>query len=304
MKKLLITGAGGFVGSALTAMASASWETHAVYHTLPAKTGPTYESHQLDIADEIETDELICAVHPDVIIHCAAAGQFDYCFQHREAAERTNISGTGNIASAVEKTNAKMIYLSTDLVFDGDRGMYAENDVPEPCCVYGQTKFGGEKILASVCSDYCIARIALLYGSSRTGNTSFTETIADTLERGDQIRLFTDEYRSPLYVANLCEILLELAQRDDLKGLFHICGNERMSRFDFGLKLAETFGFDENLVVPVAMDEFRFKDKRPKDCSMQNRRASTALETKIMSVSDGLGDMRRIRKSGKSYIPD
>ncbi len=182
------------------------------------------------------------------------------------------------------------------------KSVYSETDIPDPCCVYGKTKFGGEKCV--VCSDYCIARIALVYGRSLSPKKCFTETIADTLEKGNQIRLFTDEYRSPIYVRDLCGILLEMAGRRDLKGLFHVCGHERISRFDFGRKLARIFGCDENLVVPVSMNEFRFMDKRPKDCSMKNRDLSAVLKTEIMGISDGLKDMRHIRLSDKRDVTD
>ncbi|MGA1824708.1 MAG: SDR family oxidoreductase [bacterium] len=292
MESLLITGGSGFLGGNLAAMAFPCWETYATYCHSPMSYGRFKGIYPLDITDKEAVKKIIFTISPRVIIHTAALSKFDACAENRTIAWEVNVEGTRNIALAARQTNSRMIYISTDLVFGGDRGYYAEHDIPDPICYYGATKLAGEQAISSLCSNYCIVRTALIYGRSANSSRCFTETMIDHLQKGKMLRLFVDEYRSPIYSTNLCALLLELAARDELQGIYHLCGPERVGRFDFGIKLAEVFGFDAQYIVGTSVHNGTFKDKRPKDCSMHNKKASRFLQTKCMDIKDGLLHMK------------
>lgn len=291
MESLLITGGSGFLGGNLALMAPNCWKTFISYHLNPISYQKLYTALHLDVTDRDETERIVSEIKPKVIIHTSAVTSFDYSAEHREVAWNINVKGTENVVSASEKVGSRLIYLSTDLVFDGNKSFYSEEETPVPICFYGKTKLEGEKIVSSISSNYCIARTALIFGQSQNSSKCFTETMIDNMDKGKEVRLFVDEYRTPINVENLCDILLEMAERKDLQGLYNICGRERLSRYEFGLKLAGVFGFNRELLIPNSTDNFSFKDKRPKDCSMKNKRAVNALDSSFWSIEEGLVKM-------------
>jgi dTDP-4-dehydrorhamnose reductase len=288
---LLITGGSGFVGGHLARMASSRWNTYVTYHKTPIE-GLT-NIVELDITNSEATKKIISDLKPKTIIHTAAFAKADYCIEHQNAAWQANVIGTKNILLAAEQVgNVRVIFISTDLVFQGNKSLYSEKNLPTPLCYYGKIKLEAEKIVSKISSNYCIARTALIYGWSLNSSKVFTETMINQLRQGNQVRLFIDEYRTPIYIKNLCAILLELAHRDELQGLYHICGSTRLSRFEFGLELATIWGFDKKLIVPTSVDNFRFKDFRPKDCSMSHKKAESVLKTRFWNIREGLTDMK------------
>ena len=152
-----------------------------------------------------------------------------------------------------------------------------------------------DEIVSSFSTNYCIARTSLIFGWSFNTSKSFVECLIDDLYRGKYYRGFVDEYRSPIYIKNLGEILLELAEREKLQGLYHICGSERLSRYDFALRLCDCFGFNKKLLKPVSVKDYLFLDKRPKDCSMKNEKAKGILRTTISDIGTGLTHMKKCR---------
>jgi len=289
MDSLLITGGSGFLGGHLAAAEPVN--TFVTYHKTPL-SGLT-NVVELDITNSEATKRVIADLKPKTIIHTAALANMDFCVEHQDAAWQVNVIGTKNLVLAAEQVNARVIFMSTDLVFQGDKSFYSENDVPTPLCYYGKTKLEAEKLVSKISSNYCIVRSALIYGLSVNSSQVFTETMINQLRQGNQVNLFVDEYRMPIYIKNLCAILLELASRDELQGLYHICSPTRLSRFEFGLELADIWGFDKKLIVPTSVDNFSFKDFRPKDCSMSHKKAESVLKTRFWNIREGLIDMRQ-----------
>ena len=293
MERLLITGGSGFLGGNLAAIATSCWETYVTYHSTPILKRRFGVALHLDIRNKDEVESILCELSPKVVIHAAALTDLDYCAEHQKAAWEINVRGTENVALAAEHVKARLIYVSTDSVFKGDEGLYSEDDLPEPLGYYGQTKLEGERIVSSLSSNYCIARASLLYGWSLNSSRCFTETMINDLRNKREVKLFVDEYRTPMYVKNLCEMFLELAARDELQGIFHIGGSQRLSRFEFGLRIAQEFGFNEKYINPVSVKTFPFVDKRPRDCSMRNEKAASILKAKFWSIEQGLKDMKQ-----------
>lgn len=290
--RILITGGSGFLGGHLLASAGARWKTYSSSHTSRVWCPADCAVVELDIVDEAEVMGTIRAIAPHVVIHAAALANWGLCARDPEAAWRTNVRGTQNVTQAAQAVGARLIFLSTDLVHDGRRGYYGEQDPAHPIGVYGRTKLEAESIVSSLCANYCIVRMSLAYGITCNESRCLLEKTAEALRQGKAVHLFRDEYRSPIYVENAAEILMEIALRDELQGLFNLCGPDRLSRLDLGLKLAEVFGLDRGLIIPSDSDQFPGKDKRPKDCSLNNAKAAGVLQTKFLTVDAGLERMR------------
>lgn len=253
----------------------------------------SHNSFRLDIRRKEDCLEVIKLVKPDVVVLLAAISKLGHCFNDQELAWETNVNGAENIALLSRETNARVVYISTDLVFDGKKSFSSEGEAACPVCYYGKTKLEGEKKVLSVKGTNLVLRASLLYGLSRNGSNCFTETIIDELRKGNEIRLFTDEFRTPLFIDDLCSIIYFALQRNDLCGIFHAGGPERMSRYEFGMKVAEIFDLDKNLIVPVSLRDLPVgEDKRPVDCSLDSSALWNKIPFEMTGLKEGLLRMK------------
>jgi dTDP-4-dehydrorhamnose reductase len=255
------------------------------------RSPPLHEAVRLDIRDREQVCRVLADLAPAAIIHCAALVDFDRCAVDRTLAWDLNVRGTEHLARAAREIGARFVYVSTDLVFRGDRGDYTEQDEPEPICEYGKTKFAAERIVGALCPDAVIARPALIYGFGANGRTCFAERLLQNLRNGEPVNLFQDEYRSPIDLPTLCEQLLALAA-SELQGIYHLGGPERLSRFEFGWRLAEAFGLDPAPIRSASYRDHDFVDPRPADCSLRSEKAARALHLPCPSLTESLQAMR------------
>jgi dTDP-4-dehydrorhamnose reductase len=287
-KKILITGVSGLLGSKMAYLFSreTSWETLGTYNRnridIPASM------HKTDLANEKEVNKLVSSINPDVIIHTAALTGVDYCETHKEEAWRVNVDGTRNIAEIAEKINAKLIYISTDYVFDGEKGMYKENDQTHPVDYYGETKLEGEKVVKETCDGYLIVRPSVLYGWNPV-KLNFVTWMIKELKEGNKINIVKDQFNTPTLADDLAELILEMIKKEAL-GIFHTSGSERISRFDFALKIAGIFELNKNLIKPTTSDKLNWIAKRPMDSSLDVSKISRIR--KPLNVEDSLRRMR------------
>lgn len=237
-------------------------ELHGTFHTNPPNMKG--ELYRLDITQKNSVLDLVSKISPDVSILTSAFTNVDGCEKERETAYKVNVAGPENVAMACERTGSKLIHISTDYVFDGKKGLYTERDSPNPISYYGKTKLLGEEKVKEVLEDYVIARTSVIYGME---NKNFATWIIDELRNGNKIRIVTDQYVSPTLNTDLAEQLYALIERD-AKGLYHTAGGERISRYDFAVKLAEVFGLNKSLIIPIKTDELNWVAKRPKDSSL------------------------------------
>ena len=289
---LLITGASGFIGGHLLKQASSKWRVIGTRLRNNTPLDDTDELIQLDITDKNSVMSAIKEISPSVIIHCAAITNAEYCAKNKELSEAINITGTENITLASSCIGAHLIFISSDQVFDGNDGYYNETALPNPICFYGKTKLEGEKIVNKINNSYTIARLAWTYGKSINESKNFLDRMINNLEQKQQVNLFFDEFRSPVYVQDLCAALLALA-KNRMPGIFHLAGLERISRLDFGCMVAECFGFDKSLIIGTSSDSIDFSDKRPKDCSLNTRVVSPLV--RFRSVMDGLTAIKALK---------
>ena len=293
---IVITGGSGFVGLRLASLLTQKYSVYIACKTYYDSLRHYGTFISLDVRNEKMVRQVIADIKPVAVIHAAAITNSDYCAKFSEKAFGVNVEGTKNLALAAEMIHARIIYLSTDLIFDGGRNFYIEEDVPMPICYYGMTKYEGELIVASISSNYCIARLGLIFGQSVGNSSCFTQKIIEKILYNQEIQLFNDEYRTPIYLDNLCALLDELIVRNELQGIYHLGGSERISRYDFGVRLAQVMGCDHSCIIPSSLFDYSFIDPRPSDCSMNNRKALTVLNTKLMTIDEGLDDMIKTQR--------
>jgi dTDP-4-dehydrorhamnose reductase len=216
MERLLVTGSSGLLGHMIVELAKNDYTVIPLHKTKPLHSN----SLKLDITDAVEVLNLFSNLKPDAVIHTASETNVDKCETKKEQARKINVEGTRNIALACSKANAKLVYISTDYVFDGEKGNYQEKDKPNPINYYGVTKLEGEKQVIHHCKNYAILRTSVLYGWHPWKQNFATWTI-NQLKQNKEITVVEDHYNTPTLADNLAEIAIEAVQKD-LHGLYHL----------------------------------------------------------------------------------
>jgi dTDP-4-dehydrorhamnose reductase len=290
-KKLVITGASGLLGSKIVELGIVGFDVIPIYNTKLLHSN----SLKLDITDTAEVSALINRIKPTVVVHTAAQTNVDKCEREKEQAWTTNVEGTRNIAEATQKLHAKLIFISTDYVFDGERGLYIERDKPNPVNHYGLTKLESENQVSNYCDNYAILRTSVLYGW-HPWKRNFANWVIDKLRLRKEIAVVEDQYNTPTLADNLAEIVIEIIEKD-LQGVYHSSGKERANRYVFAQQIAKTFGLKSDLIKPVKMNQMAdWTAKRPKDSSLKTNKIQKQLKTKPLNIFDGLNKMREEAK--------
>jgi dTDP-4-dehydrorhamnose reductase len=284
----LITGGAGFAAANCAVIAQEKWDVYTTVHKKPISPQVPGLSVVLDITDSEKVISAVSDIKPKAIIHAAAISDTSLCAQEPDLAMKVNADAVKNMAIAASKAGARLVYISTDLVYDGGRAFYSETDEAVPTCCYGKSKLAGEVMAAGFCEDLCIARSATVYGRNINDKKNFAEVLIEKLSASEQVRLFSDEYRSFIDVRSLCRILLEMAADKSLNGIYNAGGNQRLSRCEFGLELAEAFGFDKSLIEPAKIDQSMFRDHRPEDCSMNISKLTNAIRIDLPDIAQVL----------------
>jgi dTDP-4-dehydrorhamnose reductase len=291
LKKLMIIGGSGLLGGHLAQFAKGEYEVVGTYHNHIFEL-PKIRALQMDITDSQKTMDIIGREKPDYIVLSAAQRNVDYCETHQEEASRINVEGAKNVAVASNKVQAKLIYLSTDLVFDGSLGTYKESDETNTVNHYGRTKLQGELEIANNISDYAIARVSVLYDWNIFDYTfNFVEWIHQNLKLGKPLSLFSDQFRCATYIKNACSALLKICENDE-NGIFHVAGKNCVSRHEIGLKVAEVFGFNSELISEMESTESEWVAVRPKKCCLDVIKMENVLGVKSDTIEEGLFKMK------------
>jgi len=295
--KVLITGANGLLGSKL--VETAERIGHEVYSgdiAQPLQGIPLC----FDISDKNQVDETFDKIHPEAVIHCAAMTDVDKCETAKDLAWKINVTGTENIVEAAERSRAYVICVSTDFVFDGEKGLYHEKDVPNPVNYYGLTKLEGEKRVQDMTEKHCIVRASVIFGSTpAVGKVNFALWLVDKLKRKEQVNIVTDQWNSPTLNSNMADMTLEIMERK-LEGIIHVSGATRIRRYDFANLLAKTFELDSDLIRAVKSADFSWTANRPKDSSLNTKKAGRLLKNKPLEISQAI---LRLREELGSFEP-
>ena len=286
-KVLFVTGASGLLGNRIVEKATCHFRVIPLHNTKPLHA----HSLKLDITNASEVSSLFNKLKPYAVIHTASETNVDKCEAEKAHAWKVNVEGTQNIASTSNKVGAKLIYISTDYVFDGLKGNYTERDKPNPINYYGVTKLEGEKKVIENCKNYTILRTSVLYGW-HPWKQNFVTWVISQLKQNKEIAVVEDHFNTPTLADSLAEMIMEAVQKD-LYGLYHASGSERISRYNFALQIAKTFNLDAGLIKPAKMNQLTtWIARRPRDSSLNTEKIQKQLKTKPLNITQGLKRMK------------
>ena len=271
MQKLLITGASGFLGWNLCHIARDNWE---VYGTFCSQSViiPQTSLYKIDLRDYQQLKQLFDNIKPDAVIHTAAASKPNLCQLNSEGSYSINVTASINIAHLCAEHNIPLAFTSTDLVFDGKNSFYKESDPVSPICIYGEHKAIAEREMLKIYPAAAVCRMPLMFGLPSPVANSFLQGFINNLKAGRKLDLFIDEFRTPASATTAAKGLL-LAIEKEVKGILHLGGKERISRYEFGLLLADILNCDRSLIEPGKQQDVKMPAPRSPDTSLDSSKA-------------------------------
>jgi dTDP-4-dehydrorhamnose reductase len=269
--RVVLTGASGQLGAyvrgrlAEAGHAVSAWSGHRVGAGLTP----------IELTDTVAVEGALAEVDPEVIIHTAAMSTAEAVRRDPGRGHAVNVEATARLAGWCGRQGRRLVYTSTDLVFDGSKGWYREDDPALPVLGYGRTKLEAEPFVLAV-SGGLVARVSLLFGPSRSGQPSYLDRTVDGLRRGEPQTFFEDEFRTPLDLATAAVALVRLAE-SGVSGRVHVGGRERLSRYDLARRVAAALGLDPGLVRANRQRDMSFPEPRPADVSLDTTRLAALL---------------------------
>ncbi len=272
MAHLLVTGGSGYLGQHLVPLISASHHTSYTYFSQdPLQARSAY---QLDVRDRAAVDHLVSRLQPEIIIHTVGSNR-------PKDMARVITEGTQHVAEAADRIGARLIHISTDVVFNGQDAPYAENAPLTPIHAYGRAKAEAELIIGQY-PDHVIVRTSLIYGLRSMDNG--TAWVAKSLQNGQTVTLFTDQRRNPVWVQTLCHACQELAT-SDYRGVLNVAGKQILTRAEFGLRMLDWWQISNRQTLAFGPSDH---EKWPADCTLDLSLARSVLNTPLLGVDDVL----------------
>lgn len=290
MKKVLITGGSGLLGQYLNLAAAEKFDIYTVFRNNIGNCGK-FPSSKIDILNENELQIIFKEVRPSIVIHTAAISNP----QPRETQTAKdyfvmNVKATKNVAELCKKNNSKLVYISTDLVYAGYRGSYLKEDSKLiPATLYAETKLMGEQKVKESTDNYLILRTALLYGMGLNHSRCHFHNMLDDLKNKKPVKLFTDQFRTPISLNDASRIIVELTEMNIKNEIINIGGIDRVSRYEMGEILCSLAGLNKNHLQKITMDEIP-KFPKVEDVSL-NIEKLQAIGLKPNSIVDNIREM-------------
>jgi len=285
--RILVTGASGLLGGRLAEVLARSHDVIAMRHAAPVPSG--LDVVDGDLLDGQALERAFDVARPDAVLHSAAIADPDRCDREPELAHRLNVEASGEVARRCGRRGLRLVALSTDLVFDGERALSSEEVPPRPILLYGRTKLEAEGAVLAASPDAVILRVALVIGRGYGPRRTATEAVAATLAAGGRPRLFHDQYRTPIDPDSVADAVARVFARP-VSGRFHVGGAERISRYELGRRVARVLGLPEEL---EPTDEASQAVRRPPDASLDSGRARRELGWEPRPLDDAIRDGRR-----------
>ncbi len=297
--RVMVTGAAGLLGQKIIDVfkRESEYELHAC-----DLSGGIDGYFSLDITDRQRVLDVVRAISPSVIINAAAFTDVDRAEVDRELAYKVNATAVDYLAEAAFLFGAKMVHISTDYVFNGLKGNYDENSVPDPISYYGKSKLAGENLLRARLENHAILRTQVLYGFGKSIKKNFVLWVLEKLSNKEKFSVVTDQIGNPTLADELAIAVLKVVQRD-AKGLYNVSGVQSLSRFDFAKAVAEVFGIDPSGMSPTTTDRLNQRARRPTNSSFICLKAQTELGLTVPSVRDSLYFMRQQMKVAGVFQP-
>lgn len=290
--KALIIGASGLVGSHLMqACHRRGWDVVGTYHNF-SQSGLM----RLQLTDAADVQSLVQQSQPDVVFLPAFRSNVDYCEQHPDETYQINVAGSLNVARAARDAGAKLVFYSSDYVFNGRGGPYREADEPDPICAYGWQKLEVERKISKLLENFLILRVTVVYGHEAQ-DKNFVSRLVKTLEGGQVLKVPQDQVGSPTLVDDIAEASCRLVEAG-ATGIFHVAGPERMSRYQFAVEVARVFGLPAENIVPVTTAELGQAALRPLEAGMVCEQLAKTLNWNLRGVVEGLEYL----KQNQAYV--
>jgi dTDP-4-dehydrorhamnose reductase len=229
-----------------------------------------------DLEDPDAFPRALDAARAEAVVHAAALPDPDVCEREPDRARICNADAPARLARIGRPRGVRLIVLSTDLVFGGDRAPYAEEDPPAPLLAYARTKYAGERAAQAEDPGAVVLRLPLMIGRGHGRRATASESVAWALRGGRPLRLFTDQHRTPVDADSVADAIERVLARPEVTGTFHLGGAERLSRYEIGRRTAGVFGLPADPIAPIRQGELPLAP-RPADVSLVSRRARDVL---------------------------
>lgn len=291
MQTILVTGANGFLGQYLVnellknnflVFATGKGESRL---KLPSNQNLVYLP--MDFTDPFAVNDVFEKVKPSIIIHAGAMSKPDEAELNQWQTFITNVEGTITLLTNAEEYKSFFIYISTDFVFSGKDGPYKEDDLPAPVNYYGQTKLQAEEAVKDYIFPWAIVRTVLVYGKPLEGKQTVLSLVKNKLEKGEEITIVNDQYRTPTYVNDLAKAITTIAIKK-VEGTWHVSGNESMSPYEMACMTADILKLDKKLILKGSAENFTEVAKRPPRTGFTITKAMEQLNHVPTSFLEGL----------------
>ena len=258
---------------------------------------------RVDITKRREVRNAVAEWEPHAIVNAAAMTNVDKCETEKELAWKINVGGVENIVEAARRTDATVVHVSTDYIFDGKAGPYSEDDRPRPLNYYGRSKLASENHLRASGLKYFIARTIVLYGYASGAKTNFALWLIQQLERREPVRVVDDQVGNPTLADDLAHAIVSAIELEKA-GIFHVAGRDIASRFDFAMTCARKFGFDTDLITPIKTIQLRQPAERPLKSGLVTLKAEVELNYRPSTTEEGITILKGQLSKSPRRLPD
>jgi dTDP-4-dehydrorhamnose reductase len=295
MKRILITGGNGLLGQSVARLLLRETKFDVLVSGVEERAAVPdsgYPYARMDVTDRKSLRDLVQSYKPDSIVHTAANTNVDECEEDRGKAQLMNVTSVEYLAEIARINDIHIIHLSSDYVFDGERAPLDETATPSPVNYYGRTKLASENVLRGAGVRHTIVRSMILYGHGIDVKPNFALWVINNLSAQRTIRIVVDQYGQPTFVENLAHGIVKIAELGRT-GMYHISGQEVVSRYDFAVAVADVFRLDRSLIQPISSDELKQAAPRPRYSEFITQKARMELGIRMLNVREGLSVLRR-----------
>jgi dTDP-4-dehydrorhamnose reductase len=288
---VLITGANGFLGNYL--VGSLLQKRTPVVATgkgecrLPFIGNSLFQYAEMDFTKEASIKAVFEKYRPDTVVHAGAMSKPDECELNKELTWKVNVTGTSNLLAAAAETSSHFLYISTDFVFDGKKGMYKEEDEAGPVNYYGQTKLAAEKLVQQYQYNWAIVRTVLVYGKPLSGRNNILTIVKEKLEKGESYKVVSDQVRTPTYVGDLANGIVTIIEKKKT-GTWHLSGEEVLTPYNMACHTADFLQLNKSLVEKVTADTFVQPAQRPLKTGFDITKAKMELGYQPVPFAEGV----------------
>lgn len=293
--RVLITGVSGLLGLNMALIARERAQVTGCYRRHPVRIEGV-DAFAADLTQPGMLDALFDRVQPEIVVHTVGLTSVDGCEADPALARQLNVDVAADVARRAARPGVRLVHLSSDHVFAGTSAWHEEGEALQPLNVYAQTKADAERAVFAHCPDALVIRTNF-FGWGPPQRPSFSDWILAALRRGDELRMFTDVFFTPMLINDLAEVLFELVARG-VSGIYHVAGAERLSKFEFAKRLAAAFGLSDANIRSAVLETAGLRAARPKDMSLRTDKVARLVARPMPPVAEGMVRLRHLEEAG------